>query len=183
MVIYAVVDCRNSISHQFGPQKADIRTFLEAGLPALLDLGLAFAAAGLLADLAFALPAAAFAATFTVDKYPAHKQTKKKTCLLDLILRAGCLLDRRLLHGRSLLGSRSDLLRRRGGFLDIRGLFCSFSPTNRCLLCRSSLLLRHLLRRTLLGGLSVLGRVERQSVVSKYEAEIPPWYRQGLLAA
>jgi len=41
--------------------------FLEAGLPALLDLGLAFAAAGLavlLVDLDFALTAAAFAATF-----------------------------------------------------------------------------------------------------------------------
>lgn len=53
-------------------------------MPAPLDLGLAFAAAGLavlLADLVFALTAAAFAATFTVDKYPAHKQTRKKSSL------------------------------------------------------------------------------------------------------
>ena len=56
-----------SINHQFDP-KTDVRTFLEAGLPELFDLGLAFVAAGLVAlvaDLVFALTAAAFAATFT----------------------------------------------------------------------------------------------------------------------
>ncbi len=134
-------------------------------MPALLDLGLAtFAGAVLvvlLADLVFALAAAAFAATFTMDKYPFHKQLRK-TYLLGVILRASCLLGRRLLHSGSLLGSRGSLLRGSGGFLGGRGLFRrGLSLASRCLLCRSSLCLRRFLRSgTLLGGLCVLHRIE-----------------------
>ena len=126
----------------------------------LLDLGLAFADAGLvvlLTDLAFALTAAAFAATFTEDKYPVHKRTRR-TCLLGLSLRTGCLLSSWLLHSGRLLGSCGSLLCRNDGFLRGSGFFYGLCSTGRCLLCRSGLrLLRRFLRRgTLLGGLGVL---------------------------
>jgi len=71
--------------------------FLEAGLLAPLDLGLAFAEAGLvvlLTDLVFALTAAAFAATFLVSFF-----------VLVVFLVDG------FFHGGGLLGSCSGLLR------------------------------------------------------------------------